>query len=108
MLLRYVRHGRNLCTSADHSHIRLLSTTVSNLVNAELLVDLSASDRELGDLIVSGDRYALSRGITLVESRKLEDRSRCSKLLTYVLQQSNNKPRSSDRLAYKIGITGMC
>ena len=83
-------------------------------VDAAMSIDLTADDRALADRILAGDRYALSRGITLVESTKAGDRDRCSQMLMYLLQQQKDRrsgewsQRQKDRHVYKIGITGMC
>lgn len=54
---------------------------------------------KLAAAILSGDRYALSRGITLIESSKQTDRDIAEELLTLCLPHSGN--------ARRIGITGV-
>lgn len=53
----------------------------------------------LFDLIKNGDRGALSRGITLLESTKLKDKKEANKLINLALPYSGNSLR--------IGITGV-
>lgn len=54
---------------------------------------------ELADKLLAGQRAALARGITLVESRKPEHRALAEELLTKVM--------SATGTAYRIGITGV-
>ncbi len=54
---------------------------------------------ELAELVVAGDRSAIGRAITLVESTKPEDRRRAAALLEVLLPHTGNADR--------IGITGV-
>ena len=56
----------------------------------------------LAHRLASGDRVALGQAITLVESRRVEDRPSAEELLQAVLQMTASKPP-----ALRIGITGI-
>ena len=59
----------------------------------------TASDRDLAKQLRAGDRAALARAITLVESRKAEHRERAQELLKSLLPATGN--------AVRVGITGV-
>ena len=53
---------------------------------------------ELGDKIITGDRRALARGITLVESARADHRSQTAELIEHL--------RGANRQALRIGLSG--
>jgi LAO/AO transport system kinase len=59
----------------------------------------SASDRDLAKQVRAGDRAALARAITLVESKKADHRERAQELLKSLLPSTGN--------AVRVGITGV-
>ena len=69
---------------------------------SEISDDFPGSDtsvRDLGEAVIAGDRSAIGRAITLVESRLPEDRRRAATLLEVLLPHTGNADR--------IGITGV-
>ncbi|MCK8490713.1 methylmalonyl Co-A mutase-associated GTPase MeaB [Spirosoma sp. RP8] len=54
--------------------------------------------------ILAGDRFLLSRAITLIESRRPDDQQLAQQVLTAVLTQTNNSPAKP---SLRIGITGV-
>jgi LAO/AO transport system kinase len=59
----------------------------------------AASDRDLAKQLRAGDRAALARAITLVESKKTDHRDRAQELLKSLLPSTGN--------AVRVGITGV-
>jgi LAO/AO transport system kinase len=59
----------------------------------------TASDRDLAKQVRAGDRAALARAITLVESKKADHRERSQELLKILLPSTGN--------AVRVGITGV-
>lgn len=78
----------------------------SSIVDKAVDINLSQSDQQLCDDILNENRYALSRGITLVESTKPDDRKRCTQILTYLIQKTSQN-QTRNKPIFKIGITGM-
>ncbi len=60
---------------------------------------VTASDRDLAKQVRAGDRAALARAITLVESKKADHRDRAQELLKSLLPTTGN--------AVRVGITGV-
>jgi len=58
-----------------------------------------AADAALAEALVRGERAALARAITLVESRRSDHRARAQALLQQLLPRTGN--------AYRVGITGV-
>lgn len=65
-------------------------------LNKQKSKTLSLSDLKSG--ISNGDRYILSKAITLIESNQIDDKIIASELIDYCVQKNNN--------ALRIGITG--
>ena len=59
----------------------------------------TASDRDLAKQLRAGDRAALARAITLVESKRADHRERAQELLKSLLPSTGN--------AVRVGITGV-
>ena len=69
---------------------------------SEILDDIGGpapSDRDLGEAVIAGDRSAVGRAITLVESTTPEHRQRAAALLEVLLPHTGN--------AERLGITGV-
>lgn len=58
---------------------------------------------EMGALVLAGDRYALSRAITLVESTLPEDRARSNTLLMRLLAEVDKRKQSQASLSAQVG-----
>lgn len=63
------------------------------------LASLSDIDRKLAEGVLAGERRALAKAITLVESTRLEHQARAEKLLETLLPKSGG--------SYRIGVTGV-
>lgn len=63
------------------------------------MVDVSAQLAALGDALLAGERAALARAITLVESRRADHRGQAQTLIQRLLPKTGN--------AIRVGITGV-
>ncbi|KAI8052891.1 ArgK protein-domain-containing protein [Syncephalis plumigaleata] len=69
------------------------TTTTTHSLSPETLV--------LRDKLIHGERYALSRAITLVESSRYDHRIEASRLLSSLLEKKHN-----DKHTFRIGLSG--
>lgn len=85
--------------------------------NKDMVPELDEFTRKIANRLLSGDRSALSKAITIVESKRYEDHLRAQALLFYVTSQckeqrsntdanSNRYDPSVDRESFRIGISG--
>lgn len=68
------------------------------------MTELSPEYKQLADDLLAGDRYALSRAITLVESSTHQHREQSNHLLSYCLTKRSSATNNKRQL--RIGITG--
>jgi LAO/AO transport system kinase len=89
----------------------------NNNNNKNMVPELDEFTKKIANRLLSGDRSALSKAITIVESKRYEDHLRAQALLSYVTSQFKKQRSSSDadsdrynpsldRESFRIGISG--
>ena len=100
-MFRQLQRARFSNSLLQFSRRRVNTATSSALPSILTEVPLSEKTLSLANGVLKGERVALSRAITLIESSNPEHEQQAELLLEYVLK--NRKP---NRKAFRVGITG--
>lgn len=80
---------------------RNYSTSTVQVKSQQVVSEMTDFTRRIANRLVEGDRSALSKAITLIESKRYEDHVQSQALLAYLM-----KERKKEKESFRIGISG--